>query len=258
MSIPIHQVDAFTDKPFRGNPAAVCLLQDPADEDWMRAVAREMNLSETSFLYRDGGGFNLRWFTPAVEVDLCGHATLAAAHVLWETGELGRDERAVFYTRGGILTAGLQGGRDWIGLDFPAAPERPMTGETPDSALVAALGVKPKYIGMNRFDYLVEVDFEETLKTPKPNMKSLAELPVRGVIVTCASASSEFDFVSRFFAPGAGIDEDPVTGSGHCFLGPHWKKRLGKDEFTAYQASERGSVVRVRVAGERVILSGKA
>lgn len=155
MSIPIHQVDAFTDKPFRGNPAAVCLLQDPADEDWMRAVAREMNLSETSFLYRDGGGFNLRWFTPAVEVDLCGHATLAAAHVLWETGELGRDERAVFYTRDGILTAGLQGGRDWIGLDFPAAPERPMPGETPDSALAAALGVKPKYIGMNRFDYLV-------------------------------------------------------------------------------------------------------
>ncbi len=253
MSVPIHYVDAFNDKIFRGNPAAVCLLQGPADEDWMRAVAREMNQSETAFLYRDGGGFNLRWFTPTVEVDLCGHATLAAAHVLWETGKLARDERAVFYTRGGLLTAGLQG--DWVALDFPAEPERPMTR---DSSPATALGVKPKYVGMNRFDYLVEVDSEETLKTLKPNMKSLAELPVRGVIVTCASASSEFDFVSRFFAPGAGIDEDPVTGSAHCFLGPHWKKRLGKNEFTAYQASERGGVVRVRVAGERVILSGKA
>ena len=137
---------------------------------------------------------------------------MAAAHVLWETSKLGRDERVVFYTRGGLLTAGLQ--RDWVELDFPAEPERPMTG---DSSPATALGVKPKYIGMNRFD-----------------------------------------FVSRFFAPGAGIDEDPVAGSGHCFLGPHWKKRLGKDEFTAYQASERGGVVRVRVAGERVILSGKA
>jgi PhzF family phenazine biosynthesis protein len=213
VSIPIHQVDAFTDEPFRGNPAAVCLLQGPADEGWMRAVAREMNLSETAFLYRVGGGFNLRWFTPAVEVDLCGHATLAAAHVLWETGELGRDERALFHTRGGLLTAGRRG--DWIELDFPAEPERPMTGEAPDSALATALGVKPKHVGMNRLDYLVEVDSEETLKTLKPNMKSLAELPVRGVIVTCASASSEFDFASRFFALGSGIDEDPVTGSAH-------------------------------------------
>lgn len=253
MAIPIYQVDAFTDEPFRGNPAAVCLLPEAGDETWMQDVAREMNLSETAFLVRQGDGFNLRWFTPAVEVSLCGHATLASAHVLWETGLLGLADQARFFTRSGLLTAVRQG--DGIELDFPATPPEPASAPP---GLADALGVVPLSIARSRFDYLVEVDSEETVRGLRPDFARLKALQVRGVMVTCAASTPKADFVSRFFAPGAGIDEDPVTGSAHCCLGPFWSQRFGKQEMMAYQASARGGVVRVRVEGERVRLGGRA
>jgi PhzF family phenazine biosynthesis protein len=254
MPIRIVQVDAFTNRPFAGNPAAVCVLPSPVSEQWMRDVAREMNLSETAFLTPHNGGYNLRWLTPAIEVDLCGHATVASAHVLWEDGHLPEGRQAQFYTRSGLLTADRRG--EWIELDFPAKVAVPA--EAPPD-LLAALGVKEaRYIGRNAFDYLVEVDSEETLRSLAPDHSSLRKLPVRGVIVTARSSSAEFDFVSRFFAPGSGIDEDPVTGSAHTALGPYWAGRLGKSEFTAFQASARGGVVRVSLVGERVLLGGQA
>jgi PhzF family phenazine biosynthesis protein len=253
MGLKVFQVDAFTDKAFAGNPAAVCLLPEPADEGWMQNVASEMNLSETAFLYEQEDGFNLRWFTPAVEVDLCGHATLASAHILWEAGHLKPDEQARFYTHSGLLTARQVG--DWIELDFPAIPEKPVT---PPDDLVSALGVRPKYVGENQFDYLVEVSLEESVRAMKPDFALLAELSSRGVIVTSLARSPGYDFISRFFAPGVGINEDPVTGSAHCCLGPFWSKRLGRRELVGYQASPRGGTVRVRVSGERVYLGGRA
>jgi PhzF family phenazine biosynthesis protein len=253
MSLTVIQVDAFTDKPFTGNPAAVCVLPEPADENWMRLVAREMNLSETAFLYRHADGFNLRWFTPAVEVDLCGHATLASAHVLWEDGHLPPHEQARFYTRSGLLTAERKG--EWIELNFPATLEEPTA---PPPNLLEALGVPAKHVGKNKFDYLVEVESEDIVRSMKPNFSLLETVPVRGVIVTSRAVSSEFDFVSRFFAPGSGVNEDPVTGSAHCCLGPFWSRRLNKTEFVAYQASGRGGVVRVRLSGDRVHLGGQA
>jgi PhzF family phenazine biosynthesis protein len=253
MGIKITQVDAFTDKPYAGNPAAVCILPEPPDEHWMQAVAREMNLSETAFLYRQGDGFNLRWFTPTVEVDLCGHATLASAHVLWEDGYLKPDEVARFYTRSGLLTAERKG--DWVEMDFPAKREEPAP--VPPN-LVEALGVEPKYIGKNQFDYLVEVESEEIVRTMAPDFTLLKTVPVRGVIVTSRAGSPEYDFISRFFAPGSGVDEDPVTGSAHCCLGPFWSTRLNKNGFVAYQAYARGGVVRVRVSGDHVYLGGQA
>ena len=249
----VTQVDAFTHVPFAGNPAAVCVLPGLADADWMGQVAREMNLSETAFLFRDGDGFHLRWFTPTVEVDLCGHATLASAHVLWEEGHLPTGAQARFHTRSGLLTADQAG--DWIELDFPSSPTTPA--DAPPG-LMQALGVTPRYVGRTRWDFLLEVESERALRAMQPDHTALRRLPVRGVIVTARADSSEYDFVSRFFAPGAGIDEDPVTGSAHCALGPFWKSRLGKHEFVAYQASARGGVVRVRLVGERVRLGGQA
>lgn len=253
MPQPITQVDAFTDRPFAGNPAAVCILREAADEAWMRAVAREMNLSETAFLYPHEDGYRLRWFTPAVEVDLCGHATLAGAHVLWEEGRLAPDAQAHFYTRSGLLTARRRDG--WIELDFPARREAP---SVPPPGLVEALGAAPVYVGKNVDDYLVEVDSEATLRGLAPDHGVLRRLPVRGIVVTSRATAPEYDFVSRFFAPGSGVDEDPVTGSAHCCLAPFWGARLGKTELIGYQASARGGVVRVRVEGERVILGGQA
>ena len=254
MSLTITQVDAFTSEPFGGNPAAVCLLPAPADAAWMQRVAREMNLSETAFLVRrEDRGFDLRWFTPAVEVDLCGHATLASAHVLWEEGHLPPDAPAVFHTRSGRLSAELRGG--WIEMDFPAEPPDPVP--SPDG-LAAALGTEPAYVGRNRFDYLVEVDTRPTVERLAPDFTRLAGIDTRGIIVTAQAESDGLDFVSRFFAPRTGIDEDPVTGSAHCCLGPYWQSRLGRDTFTALQVSERRGLLKVTVRGKRVILSGQA
>jgi predicted PhzF superfamily epimerase YddE/YHI9 len=253
MGLKIVQVDAFTDKPFSGNPAAVCVLPEPREERWMQDVAREMNLSETAFLVRQGDEFSLRWFTPTVEVELCGHATLASAHVLWENGLLRPDETARFYTKSGLLTALRRG--DWIELDFPAKPAEPAS---PPEGLGYALRAEMKYVGRSQFDYLIELDSEETVRDLKPDFTLLKTIPVRGVIVTSRATTEGYDFVSRFFAPGSGVDEDPVTGSAHCSLGPFWSPRLGKDALVARQVSARGGVVRVRLAGDRVILGGQA
>jgi PhzF family phenazine biosynthesis protein len=253
MGTRIYQVDAFTRTLFSGNPAAVCLLSEPRDEAWMQKVAQEMNLSETAFLVAQVDGFSLRWFTPAVEVELCGHATLASAHILWEVGALPLGQTARFHTLSGLLTAERRGQE--IELNFPATPVMPL--DAP-AGLVDALGVRPRYVGMSKFDYLIEVDSEADVRSLKPDFAKLGGLGVRGVMVTSVAASKEYDFVSRFFAPGVGIDEDPVTGSAHCCLGPYWSERLKKEEMLAYQASARGGEVRVRVAGSRVHLGGRA
>jgi PhzF family phenazine biosynthesis protein len=251
MPVKIVQVDAFTSKPFAGNPAAVCVLAAAANEAWMRDVAREMNLSETAFLHPENGGYRLRWLTPAVEVDLCGHATLASAHVLWEDEHIPLDAEARFHTRSGLLTCRRNG--DWIEMNFPAKLAEPA--EAPVQ-MAEALGAEPLYVGRNQFDYLVEVADEATLRAVNPNHHLLRQLPVRGVIVT--ARGGEYDFVSRFFAPGSGIDEDPVTGSAHSALAPFWGQRLGKTEMIGFQASARGGVVKVRVEGVRVYMSGQA
>src|SRR5690348_11801947 len=258
MAIRIVQVDAFTSRPFAGNPAAVCVLPKAPPEPWMCDVAREMNLSETAFLVPksdapQNDGYHLRWFTPAVEVDLCGHATVASAHVLWEDGHLPAGARGRFHTRSGLLLADRRG--DWIELDFPATPAAAT--EAPTS-LLDALGTKARFVGQTRFDYFIEVESDEVVRRLTPDFTALRKLGVRGVIVTARSSSGEFDFISRFFAPGAGIDEDPVTGSAHCALGPYWSAHLGKQEMAGYQASARGGVVRVRMKGDRVILGGQA
>jgi len=252
--IRLLQIDAFTADAFRGNPAAVCLLDRERDEAWMQNVAAEMNLSETAFLLLQDDGFSLRWFTPAIEVALCGHATLASAHALWEQGVLALDETARFHTKSGLLTATRSGA--WIDLDFPATLEER---SDPPPGLLESLGVTaPVYVGRNKFDYLVEVESEEIVRMLDPDHTQLRTIPVRGVIVTSRSSNPEFDFVSRFFAPGSGVDEDPVTGSAHCCLTPYWSARLGKNEMTAFQASKRGGVVRVRNEGDRVKLGGQA
>jgi PhzF family phenazine biosynthesis protein len=252
MVLPLFHVDAFTDRPFAGNPAAVCLLPSWKTDSWLQAVAREMNLSETAFLVTQPDHFDLRWFTPKIEVDLCGHATLASAHVLWQQGQAIGDVIR-FSTRSGILKAIRHG--DEIELDFPLKPEE--TADAP-SGLLEALGVSAKYVGKNQFDYLVEVESEAALRALAPDFKRLAAVSVRGIIVTSTSADPRFDFMSRFFAPGAGIDEDPVTGSAHCCLGDFWSKRLDKKEFVAFQASTRGGVVKVRVTKDRAFLGGTA
>ncbi|MGD2270107.1 MAG: PhzF family phenazine biosynthesis protein [Desulfobacterales bacterium] len=254
MEQEIYQVDAFTDTPYAGNPAAVCILSTPGDEGWMQNIAREMNLSETAFLHEKDDGYHLRWFTPAIEVDLCGHATLASAHILWQTGVLAPDQEARFHTRSGLLTAQRADG--WIELNFPAEPASAVT---PPDDLGSALGVPLKFVGRNRFDYLIEVDSERTLREMEPDFKQLERISGRGFMVTSASDSKEYDFVSRFFAPAAGINEDPVTGSAHCCLGPYWAEQLQQNSLIAFQASFRGGVVRVRIAAEgRVILGGQA
>ncbi|HMI85757.1 MAG TPA: PhzF family phenazine biosynthesis protein [Polyangiaceae bacterium] len=253
MSLRIVQVDAFTSIPFTGNPAAVCVLPAPADEKWMQSVAAEMNLSETAFLHREDGGFRLRWFTPTVEVDLCGHATLASAHVLWEEEHLGRGERARFLSKSGTLTADWRDGL--IELDFPASPTAAV--DAPPE-LAAGLGVEFTFVGKTAFDYLVEVASEEVVRAVRPDMTALARIKTRGIIVTARATTPTYDFVSRFFGPRAGVPEDPVTGSAHCALGPYWQSRLGKDAFFAHQASRRGGDLRVTVAGDRVKLGGQA
>jgi len=253
VALTIIQVDAFTDKPFSGNPAAVCVLDEPRDDEWMQAVAHEMNLSETAFLQKRDNGYGLRWFTPTTEVELCGHGTLASAHVLWEEGYLDLNETARFHTLSGELRANRDG--EWIELDFPSDPVEPF--EAPES-LEEALAADFICAGRGKFDVLVEVDSEETLRNIEPDFSELEKIPARGIIVTTRAESSEYDFVSRLFAPRVGVNEDPVTGSAHCTLGPYWREKLGKSEFTAYQASARGGVVRLRVEGARVFIAGKA
>lgn len=254
MRQPIVQVDAFTDRPFAGNPAAVCILESPRDGRWMQDVAREMNLSETAFLTAHDAGWELRWFTPLVEVDLCGHATLASAHVLWEEGRLPAGAEARFHTRSGWLRAWREGEDVW--MDFPAKPAE--QGAAPDE-LLRALGARPRYVGWSQFDCLVELDSEDDVRRVEPDLSLLRQVQARGVIVTArAAAGGEHDFVSRFFAPRVGVDEDPVTGSAHCVLAPYWSHVLGRREMAGHQVSARGGTVRVRVEGERVHLGGRA
>jgi PhzF family phenazine biosynthesis protein len=248
-------VDAFTDQPFRGNPAAVCVLSSPAEERWMQDVAREMNLSETAFLHPVEDGFALRWFTPTTEVDLCGHATLASAHVLWQDGHLGPGDTARFHTRSGVLTADRRGSE--IVMDFPATPPL-QCDHLP--GLAEALGVIGyRWVGETRFDLLVELDDEVMVRTLEPDLSALGRIERRGIIVTAlAEAGQPYDFVSRFFAPAAGVPEDPVTGSAHCALVPYWSRRLGQDKLQARQISPRGGELACELRGSRVFMSGQA
>ncbi len=250
----IYQVDAFTNLVFSGNPAAVCLLDAPRPEGWMRSLAREMNLSETAFLLAEGDAYRLRWFTPKAEVTICGHATLASAHILYEQGILTPGQQAQFETLSGRLTAEKHGG--WIALNFPA---RQVKQVEPPPGLLEALGVaRPVFVGRYREDYLVEAADEEAVRGLSPDFSTLLKVETRGTVVTARAGGGDFDFVSRFFAPAVGVDEDPVTGSAHCALTPYWSTKLGKGAMMALQASERGGVLRVALQGERVVLEGQA
>ncbi len=249
-SVPLFLVDAFADRPFMGNPAAVCLLDSWPVDAWLQSVAMEMNQAETAFLVREGEAFRLRWFTPALEVDLCGHATLASARVLWDQQLAATDSPIEFLTRSGSLFARLVG--EEIELNFPLTPQQ----EVPAPAgLLESLGAQASYVGRN-VDYLVEVASESQLRALAPDFRALPAVECRGVIVTARSADPQFDFVSRFFAPRAGIDEDPVTGSAHCTLAHYWGQKLGKNVLRAFQASRRGGVVGVEIQGDRVLLRG--
>ena len=253
LGTPLFQVDAFADRPFAGNPAAVCLLETAAEPEWMQSVAMEMNLSETAFLVPHADGYDLRWFTPMTEVDLCGHATLASAHVLWETERLKSDETAHFQTRSGLLTATQVD--DLIELDFPATPPEPI--EPPDG-LADMLGSVPCYVGRTPFDLLLELTDEEELHELMPDFAGLSRFPVRGFIVTTRSDDARYDFQSRCFFPATGVNEDPVTGSAHCALAPYWAEKMGETKLIGYQASARGGVVEVETIGDRVRLRGQA
>ena len=254
MTLRITQVDAFTDKPFAGNPAAVCILPAARDAEWMQLVAREMNLSETAFLVRrDDASYDLRWFTPSYEVDLCGHATIASAHVLWEEGHLPAGQQARFHTKSWLLTADQDG--DWIELDFPATPPEPIDAPVP---LVQAFNADPLYCGKTLYDLFVEIESETFLRELVPDFTLLMNVHARGTIVTAKATTPGIDYVCRFFAPAGGVFEDPVTGSAQSALGPYWQQKLGKDELIGYQASARGGIVRVRPRGERVRIAGKA
>lgn len=271
----LHIVDAFTDKPFHGNPAAVCVLQSPADAMWMKLVAREMNLSETAFLYErpEHGDWDLRWFTPTVEAQLCGHATLASAFVLWQTRALSGSELAKFHTLSGLLTCTRNGA--WIEMDFPAKPAVECAAP---AKLAAGLGATPRWVGQANDNYLVEIASDDELRSLKPDFSALASFASHGVIVTAATekvgsaqpteqqkvggaqptASRDFDYISRYFAPAFGVPEDPATGSAQCTLGPYWAQKLGKTNLSAYQASTRGGTFKLRMQGERIIIAGQA
>lgn len=254
MKQSITQVDAFTNKPFSGNPAAVCVLETPQNDAWMQNVAREMNLSETAFLLKQEDGYSLRWFTPTTEVPLCGHATLASAHVLWSEQHLSPNQEACFHSKSGLLVAKKQG--NWIELNFPVSHSEAIA--IPPE-LSHALGVPIEIVLKNPFTYLVEVESEELIRNMQPDFTLLAKLFPKVIVTSKTGSDSEYDFVSRFFAPGVGINEDPVTGSAHCSLAPFWRDRLNKDEFLAYQASSRGGVLKVRYTGEdRVFIAGQA
>jgi PhzF family phenazine biosynthesis protein len=253
MATTLLQVDAFTDRAFGGNPAAVCLLDSPADPRWMQDVAAEMNLSETAFLVCRDGGFDLRWFTPAVEVPLCGHATLASAHALWTTGVVGEHDGIRFFTASGELRARRDDGLIWLDLPARDCKEAPLS-----AAARLALGAEPIWEGLAGGDLFVELASEAAVRSLKPDLVALRAVAPDGAIVTSAAQKEGFDFVSRYFAPSAGIDEDPVTGSAHCALGPYWAAKLGKSTFRAFQASARGGDLHVRVADRRVFVGGAA
>lgn len=247
-------VDAFAERPFEGNPAAVCVLEAPAPEGWMRGLAAEMNLSETAFVVPGDDAFGLRWLTPEVEVDLCGHATLASAHLLYESGRVGSGEEARFDTRSGRLTVRRTGEATYT-MDFPATPPE----EARVDGLSETFGVEPIWTGRTPFDVFAVLEDEAAIRALAPDIGAVARLGGRGVILTArADGGSEVDVVSRFFAPEAGVPEDPVTGSAHCAIGPYWARQLGRDELSCYQASRRGGYVGVRVRGDRVELTGRA
>jgi predicted PhzF superfamily epimerase YddE/YHI9 len=251
MGTPLYTVDAFAAARFGGNPAAVCLLPERRDEAWMQAVAREMNLSETAFVVPEGADFQLRWFTPEVEIALCGHATLASAHVLWESGRLAPGMPARFHTQSGLLGCARRG--EWIEMDFPTKLVEPAAAPP---ELAAAVGARIVWSGRNDMDWLLELESEEAVRGLRPDLARLGTLPVRGVIVTARARGH--DIVSRFFAPRVGVPEDPVTGSAHCALAPYWGAKLGKAELVGWQASRRGGEVRMRLEEARVILGGRA
>lgn len=260
--IPLHQVDAFTHEPFRGNPAAICLPDGPRATAWMQAVAAEMNLAETAFVWRERDAYRLRWFTPTVEVPLCGHATLASAHVLWRIGAEPAGAPIAFETLSGRLVAAAED--DWIRLDFPALPPRD-TPCSPPAGLLEALGSPPARVhevprpkAADGPSWLVELESEAAVAGLRPDFRALAALPGHAVIATARGELEGRDFVSRFFAPKAGIDEDPVTGSSHCSLAPFWCARLGRGELVGLQLSARTGIVRVRRRGERIDLLGRA
>lgn len=253
MPIPLYVVDAFTDRPFAGNPAGVCLLDGPADEAWMQSVAAEMRHAETAFIYKESDGHRLRWFTPAAEVELCGHATLASAHVLFETGALPPEATATFQTLSGALHVTRQpDGR--LAMDFPATP--PEAEPLPDG-FADVFGFEPIWSGRSRFDLFAVAPDAAAVRGLDPSEPAVAALGARGVIVT-AQASGVVDVVSRFFAPGVGVPEDPVTGSAHCAIGPYWAGELGRQRLRCEQASQRGGGLEVHVQGDRVTLIGSA
>lgn len=250
----IFTVDAFATHPFTGNPAGVCFLETPQEDLWMLGVAREMNLSETAFLLRRDHTWHLRWFTPQTEVDLCGHATLATAHILREKGFLAHGGTVCFQTRSGTLVATVEG--QHIVLDFPI--DRVMACPPPEE-LLASLGIPtPRFVGKNTSDYLVEVASEAEVRSLVPDFSRLAEVDARGTMVTARSTTLGYDFVSRFFAPRVGVPEDPVTGSAHCALGPYWGEKIGKDRLSAWQASARGGRLDLVLTGPRILLKGQA
>ncbi len=253
MSIPIYQVDAFADQPFSGNPACVCLMSESKSDEWMQSVAIEMNLSETAFVWRRDDHFHLRWFTPAAEVELCGHATLATSHALWQFGWLDNGTTAVFDTLSGKLEATQVG--EGIVMDFPS--KMPTPAIAPDG-LLEGLGIDARFIGTDGTDYMIEVESEDVVRNLRPNFQMLQQVTARGIIVTSKSEQSELDFISRFFAPACGINEDPVTGSAHCLMAPYWSEKLKKNELSAFQASQRGGRLGIRVHNDRVFLSGRA
>ena len=252
--VPCWQVDAFTNRPFAGNPAAVCWLEEPADPAWMQSVAAVLNLAETAFVRRLPEGYVLRWFTPTVEVDLCAHATLATAHALWWSGKAAGEQTLRFHTHSGVLTADQSG--SFIELNFPSLPPVEVA---PPPELMSALGVKQAdYVGKSKYDYIVVLESEAAVRAVKPDFPGLREVPTRGVIVTAPAADPAFTCATRFFAPAVGVDEDPVCGSAHCCLGPYWSQRSGKTELMAFQASQRTGILRLRVGPERVVIGGEA
>ncbi|MFZ1320948.1 MAG: PhzF family phenazine biosynthesis isomerase [Ignavibacteria bacterium] len=252
--IKIFTVDAFTDRPFSGNPAAVCLPHDELNEELMKKIAFEMNLSETAFVTKHSNGFNLRWFTPKAEVELCGHATLASAHILWQEKIISKNEEVVFYSMyKGILKAKKSGSE--ITLNFPVNKPIPLD---KNEILEKALGVNSVSLHTTDHHYLVELNSESELKKVKPDFSLLETLPKYGTIITSKSEDPEYDFKSRFFAPSKGVKEDPVTGSAHCVLTPFWSEKLGKKKMKAFQASERGGALSVELIDDRVLISGNA